>query len=99
MHRPQYTSEEIHQKKNRLPGFDSPGDVFDIFNGNVSLNESLWQAVLSLTVVTYINKELHVLTGQRTVEGNITHSNVASTPTMRLAYPNAGPPYRRERTF
>lgn len=91
MRRPQYTTKEIHQEKKRLPGFDSQGDVFDIFNNTAPINESLWQAVLSLTVVTYINKELHVLAGKRTAEGNATHVNVASTPTMRLAYPNAGP--------
>ncbi|HSW98316.1 MAG TPA: hypothetical protein VLF71_00595 [Candidatus Saccharimonadales bacterium] len=45
---------------------------------------TLWQPVLSTTVVTRRDGALCVLTGKRRAEGNATHVNIASTPTMRI---------------
>ena len=86
--RPQYTAAEIHANAEMLPGFAKPGDVQDIFADPFN-NFYAWQAVLSVTVVTQIDGVLHVLTGKRTAEGNDTHVNVASTPTMRVPEPHA----------
>jgi hypothetical protein len=80
--RPQYTEAEIRSRSDYLPGFTEPGDIFDIFE-NADVN-SLWQPVLSTTIVTRLDDTLHVLTGKRSSAGNATHVNVASTPTMRI---------------
>lgn len=86
--RPQYTEAEIRSLSHNLPGFMTPGDIFDIFTHGDP--KGLWQPVLSTTVVTRLNGSLHVLTGKRTAEGNKTHVNVASTPTMRIPAEEAG---------
>lgn len=81
--RPQYTATEIHSYAQELPGFLETGDVYDIC-ADMHKGQGLWQPVLSVTIVARFESGLHVLTGKRTAEGNITHVNVASTPTMRI---------------
>lgn len=81
--RRQYTEPEIRELSPYLPGFDSPADANEIFADPFAL-DNLWQPVLSATVVTSFEDRIHVLTGKRTSEGNTTHANVASTPTMRI---------------
>lgn len=86
--RPQYTESEISSRSSELPGLVEPGDVFTILTD--PRIKCLWQPVLSATVVTRFNGQLQVLTGKRTAEGNTTHTNVASTPTMRIPDEEAG---------
>jgi hypothetical protein len=87
--RPQYTAEQIYAHADDLPGFTEPGDVFHILE-DMPMRETRWQPVLSATIVTRLDGELHVLTGKRIAEGNTTHVNVASTPTMRVPPQEAG---------
>lgn len=87
--RPQYTEADICSfSYDELPGFSHEADISRLFANRDAL--SLWQPVLSATVVTRLKGELHVLTGKRTSTGNTTHINVASTPTMRIPAPDAG---------
>lgn len=83
MFRPQYTLEQIHAYSDELPGFNESADALEVLY-DMQYMDNRWQPVLSATVVTRINNELHVLTGARGDEGNTTHVNVASTPTMRI---------------
>lgn len=85
--RPQYTEAEIRANAAKLPGFDSPGNIKDIFTPYE--DRYVWQSVLSVTVVSRLEGALHVLTGKRTAGGNATHVNVASTPTTRVPVPHA----------
>lgn len=86
--RPRYTEKEINSRAHELPGFKDPSDVFDIFENET--RQTLWQPVLSTTIVTRFGSGFHVLTGNRTSIGNNTHVNVASTPTIRVPYHDAG---------
>jgi hypothetical protein len=70
-----------------LPGFSEPSDVFTLLEDGW---KTRWQTVLSTTVVANLDGGLHVLTGNRIAEGNRTHVNVASTPTMRIPSLEAG---------
>jgi hypothetical protein len=90
-HRPQYTAEQIHNlaDSGQLPGFTDQGDVFSILEA-MPTQETCWQTVLSTTVVTRLENELHILTGKRIAEGNTTHVDVASTPTIRVPAQDAG---------
>lgn len=85
----QYTVDQIHAHADELPGFMQPGDVFHILE-DMLMHESRWQPVLSATVIARLEDKLHVLTGNRIAEGNRTHVNVASTPTMRIPPQEAG---------
>lgn len=87
--RQQYTAEQIHGLGKELPGFTEPADAFDILEA-MSVQVTRWQTVLSATLVTRLDDKLHVLTGNRVAEGNRTHVNVASTPTMRIPQQEAG---------
>lgn len=86
--RPQYTADQLRLHSKYLPGFSVPGDVFASLEDRS--NETLWQPVLSATIVANLDGELHVLTGNRIAEGNKTHVDVASTPTMRIPAQEAG---------
>jgi hypothetical protein len=90
LNRPQYTVEEMHMYADHLPGFEKTAEMSDIFGDLDTCEDSLWQPVLSATIVTKLDGVFHVLTGKRTAEGNTTHVNVASTPTMRLSPHEAG---------
>lgn len=88
MSRPHYTEAEIRDHSEQLPGFSEPGTIWRAYNefkGETIGEGSLWQPVLSATIVSEFDGAMHVLTGNRTSEGNRTHINVASTPTMRLS--------------
>lgn len=86
--RPQYTTSEILDHASELPGLLEKADMFTVLtNPDV---KHLWQPVLSATIVARLDGQLHVLTGQRTAQGNTTHVNVASTPTMRIPNEEAG---------
>lgn len=87
--RPQYTEKQTYAYAGDLPGFIEPGDVYRILE-DMPAQESRWQPVLSTTIVSRLNGQLHVLTGKRTAGGNTTHVNVASTPTMRVPPQEAG---------
>ncbi len=86
--RPQYTEAELRTGSAELPGFECPGNIRTIFKDPLNGFDA-WRSVLSMTLVSRLRGELHVLTGKRTAEGNTTHVNVASTPTMRLPRPFA----------
>ena len=88
--RAQYTAEEVIAQTDKLPGFESQGDIYRILADMPERGECRWQTVLSATVVTRLNDKLHILTGSRSAEGNATHVNVASTPTMRIPPQEAG---------
>lgn len=85
---PQYTAAEIYERASELPGFRDTGNIYDICTDITQA--SLWQTVLSATVVTRFDDGLKVLTSSRTAEGNTTHVNFASTPTKRIPPPEAG---------
>jgi hypothetical protein len=86
--RPQYTETGIRSfSYDELPGFSRAADVSCLFTDVDA--PSLWQPVLSATIVTRLKDGLHVLTGKRTSTANKTHANVASTPTMRIPAPDA----------
>lgn len=87
--RPRYTEADICSfRYDELPGFSREADVSHLF-ANIDA-PSLWQPVLSATIVTRLKSGLHVLTGKRTSIANTTHTNVASTPTMRIPTQEAG---------
>ena len=88
--RRQSTEAEIraHAKEGCLPGFFEPSDVISAVRPGYLDG---WQPVLSATIVSRIDDELHVLTGTRSAEANMTHVNVASTPTIRLAIDEVEP--------
>ena len=87
--RPQYTAEQLQDNAGSLPGFMCPGDIFKILENRSLVTQ--WQSVLSATVIANLDGDLHVLTGVRIAEGNSTHINVASTPTMRIPNQDAHP--------
>lgn len=88
--RSQFTAEELYGlNEESLPGFKSSDDVFRVLD-IMPKNESLWQPVISATIVTKYDGGIHILTGNRISEGNRTHVNVASTPTMRIPAQEAG---------
>lgn len=85
----QYTEEQLYEHAHELAGFNEPGDVGQILD-DIAVEETRWQPVLSATIVTWFDNDLHILTAKRLAEGHRTHINVASTPTIRLAHQEAG---------